>query len=83
MVGWDPQDVTLPCTSSPARVAGAGQPEEAEVMAMSDDEEEVEQGRPPRTRKPPVGMTPAEMRTHSLTHIPFFILRVGAASQVE
>ena len=40
-------------------------------MAMSENEEEVEQGRPPRTRKPPAGMTPQEMRTHSLTHIPF------------
>ena len=64
-------DVMLPCTPTPARVAGADQPEETEVMAMSEDEEEVEQCRPPRTRKPPVGMTPEEMRTHSLTHIPF------------
>ncbi len=39
-------------------------------MAMDDDEEEVEQGRHPHTRTPPVGMTPAVMRTHSLTHIP-------------
>ena len=66
VVEGDPQDVTLSFTPFIA-----GQHEEAEVMAMSDDEEEVEQGRIPRTRKPPVGMTPAEMRTHSLTHIPF------------
>ena len=71
VVEGDPQDVTLPCTPYTAKGTGAGQPEEAEVMAMSDDEEEVEQGRIPRTQQPPVGMTPAEMRTHSLTHIPF------------
>ena len=53
------------------------------AMAMNEDEEEVEQGRLPRTRKPPVGMTPAEMRTHSLTHIPFFTRRVGVALHGE
>ena len=40
-------------------------------MAMDDDEEEVEQGWPPHTRTPLAGMTPAEMRTHSLTNVPF------------
>ena len=44
------------------------------VAAFDDDEaieDEVEHGRLARTRKPPVGMTPAEMSNHALTHIPF------------
>ena len=40
-----------------------------DVMALGEDEEEVDQGRNPRTRLPPVGMTKEEMRHHSLTHI--------------
>ena len=35
------------------------------------DEEEVEQGRVPRTRKCPVGMSVEELWVHSLTHIPY------------
>ena len=41
------------------------------LAPLDDDEEEVEEGRPAHTRKPPSGMTPSEMRTHALTHIPF------------
>ena len=34
-------------------------------------EEEVEQGRLPKSRRPPTGMSPEEYRVHSLTHIPY------------
>ena len=34
-------------------------------------EEEVEEGRVPRTRKFPGNMSPEELRQHSLTHIPY------------
>ena len=36
-----------------------------------EQEEEVEQGRVPRTRKCPDGMSAEELRVHSLTHIPY------------
>ena len=49
VVGKESQEVTLHYPPSPARVVGGGQPEEAEVMAMSEDEEEVEQCRPPNS----------------------------------
>ena len=35
------------------------------------DDEEVEEGRAPRTRECPESMTPDELRKHSLTHIPY------------
>ena len=35
------------------------------------EEEEVEEGRAPRTRKCPEGMNAEELRMHSLTHIPY------------
>ena len=35
------------------------------------DDEEVEEGRAPRTRECPEGMTPEALRIHSLTHIPY------------
>ncbi len=35
------------------------------------EEEEVEEGRAPRTRKCPEGMSAEELRVHSLTHIPY------------
>lgn len=41
------------------------------LVPQAGDEEGVEQGRPAHTRKPPVGMTPAEMSNHALPHIPF------------
>ena len=34
-------------------------------------EEEVEEGRVPRTRKLPGSLSPEELRHHSLTHIPY------------
>ena len=51
--------VVLPCTPLIARVAGVDQPKMPELLVMSGDEEEeeVEQGRAPRTRKSPEGMT--------------------------
>ena len=51
--------VVLPCSPFIAGVAGVDQPKMPELLVMSGDEEEeeVEQGRAPRTRKPPVGMT--------------------------
>ena len=61
----------LPQGDDAARRLPQGMPA---VVALDDnevDEDEVEQGRPAHTRKPPVGMTPAEMKTHALTHIPF------------
>ena len=42
-----------------------------ELLAVDESEEEVEEGRVPRTRKFPVGMSADELRTHSLTHIPY------------
>ena len=38
---------------------------------MDESEDEVEEGRVPRTRKCPDGMSAEELRTHSLTHIPY------------
>ena len=38
---------------------------------VDDDEEEVEEGRVPRTRKFPESMNTEELRAHSLTHIPY------------
>ena len=35
------------------------------------DDEEVEEGRAPRTRECPEGMSPEALRIHSLTHIPY------------
>ena len=35
------------------------------------EEEEVEEGRVPRTRKAPGSLSPEELRHHSLTHIPY------------
>ena len=61
----------LPCSPSTARVAEVDQPEMPDMLALSGDEEEVDQGRNPRTREPPVGMTKEGMRTHSLTRIPY------------
>jgi len=61
----------LSCSPSPARVAEVDLPEVPTMVAFDEDEEEVEQGRPAHTRKPLVGMTPAEMNNHALTHIPF------------
>ena len=40
-------------------------------VVIERSEEEVEEGRVPRTRKFPVGMSADELRTHSLTHIPY------------
>ena len=45
--------------------------QENEVMGVDDQEEEVEEGRVPRTRKFPDSMSPEELRVHSLTHIPY------------
>ena len=59
----------LPCSPAFLRVAEVDPPEMPMMVAF--DEDEVEQGRPVHTRKPPLGMTPAEMRNHALTHIPF------------
>jgi hypothetical protein len=42
-----------------------------EVMGVDDEEEEVEEGRVPRTRKFPESMSAEELRAHSLTHIPY------------
>ena len=42
-----------------------------ELLAVDESEEEVEEGRVPRTRKFPEGMSADELRTHSLTHIPY------------
>ena len=42
-----------------------------EVMGVDDDEEEVEEGRVPRTRKFPESMNIEELRAHCLTHIPY------------
>ncbi len=42
-----------------------------EVMGADDEEEEVEEGRVPRTRKFPESMSVEELRAHSLTHIPY------------
>ena len=58
-------DAVLPCAAATADQS------DGEILPTGDDEEEVEQGRPARTRKPPEGMTPEEMRNYSLTHIPF------------
>ena len=63
--------VVQPCSPSPARVAGVDQPDMPCLLPLDEDEEEVEEGRPAHTRKPPCGMTASEMRTHALTHIPF------------
>ena len=35
------------------------------------EDEEVEEGRAPKTRESPTSMTPEEFRVHSLTHIPY------------
>ena len=45
--------------------------QENEVMGVDDQEEEVEEGRVPKTRKFPDSMSPEELRAHSLTHIPY------------
>ena len=68
----DEQELTTE-GQSPARGTPTVVREEScgEVPVMVADEDEVEQGRPARTRRPPVGMTRAEMNTHALTHIPF------------
>ena len=42
-----------------------------EVMGVDDQEEEVEEGRVPKTRKFPDSMSLEELRAHSLTHIPY------------
>ena len=42
-----------------------------EVMGVDEEEEEVEEGRVPRTRKFPDSMSVEELRAHSLTHIPY------------
>ncbi len=43
----------------------------SEVMGVDEEEEEVEEGRVPRTRKFPDSMSVEELRAHSLTHIPY------------
>ena len=45
--------------------------EQPEVMGVDDQEEEVEEGRVPKTRKFPDSMSLEELRVHSLTHIPY------------
>ena len=45
--------------------------QENEVMGVDDQEEEVEEGRVPKTRTFPDSMSPEELRAHSLTHIPY------------
>ena len=40
-------------------------------MGVDEGEEEVEEGRVPRTRKLPDSMSIEELRAHSLTHIPY------------
>ncbi len=40
-------------------------------MGVDDQEEEVEEGRVPKTRKFPDSMSLEELRAHSLTHIPY------------
>ena len=47
--------------------AGGSRPD---LLGLSDDEE-VEQGRVPRSRHQPQGMTPEELKEHSLAHIPY------------
>ena len=44
--------------------------EQHEVMGVDDQEEEVEEGRVPKTRKFPDSMSLEELRAHSLTYIP-------------
>ena len=51
-------------------VPGAAETPSAPEVAHSDDEE-VEEGRVPRSRKFPDSMSAEELRVHSLTHIPF------------
>ena len=41
-----------------------------ELLGMDESEDEVEEGRVPRTRTCPEGMSAEELRTHCLTHIP-------------
>ena len=45
--------------------------EKSDVMGFDEEEEEVEEGRVPRTRKFPDSMSIEELRAHSLTHIPY------------
>ena len=68
MVRGESSGEVLPCSPSYTGVAEVDPPK---MPVMVADEDEVEQGRPAHTRKPPLGMTPAEMRNHALTHIPF------------
>ena len=42
-----------------------------EVMGVDDQEEEVEEGRVPKTRKFQDSMSLEELRAHSVTHIPY------------
>ena len=58
MVRGESYGEVLPCSPTSAWVAEADKSDD-EIMAAVEDEEEVEQGRPAHTRKPPAGMTPA------------------------
>ena len=52
-----------------------GEVEQAGVMAVDEAEEEKveveDEARVPKTKKAPVGMTPAEWQIHRLTHLPY------------
>ena len=57
--------------------ASSGDPVPGEVEGVATvtgapphDDEEVEEGRAPKTRERPTSTTPEEFRVHSLTHVP-------------
>ena len=72
----DPRSSLLginPGTSVPAGSEDTGGSRESTSVTGVDpsEEEEVEEGRAPRTRKCPESMSSEDLRMHSLTHIPY------------
>ena len=68
--GSEPRRVTFGPGSGVASAHSVPGPT-PELLGMGESEEEVEEGRVPKTRKFPEGMSVEELRTHSLIHIPY------------
>ena len=60
----------VPAAGGPPSPPGTAESSRVPVSAHSDDEE-VEEGRVPRSRNFPESMSAEELRVHSLTHIPY------------
>lgn len=67
LLGLDP-DASLPGVPE---AAGGSEEGATSTGAPFPEEEEVEEGRVPDTRKCPTGLNEEELRVHNLTHIPY------------